>query len=124
PSGVGKGTIVQGLLARRPDLWFSVSMTTRPARPGEVDGRDYSFVARSTFEALRAAGGFLESFEVYGELKGTPRAPVEEHLARGQSVLLEVDVQGARAVQRAFPEATIVFVRAPDPEEQRRRLID
>jgi len=123
PSGVGKGTIVRELLAARPDVWFSVSMTTRAPRPGEVHGRDYLFVDRAEFEARQAAGGFLESFDVYGDLKGTPRAPVEEHLARGEHVLLEIDVQGALAVREVFPDAVLVFVQAPDPDEQRRRLI-
>ncbi len=103
PSGVGKGTIVAGLRARVPGLWVSVSYTTRPARAGEVEGRDYHFVTRAEFEALRDAGGFVEWFEVYGDLKGTPRGPVEEHLAAGDDVLLEIDVQGALKVRDTFP---------------------
>src|SRR5690348_5110639 len=113
PSGVGKGTIVAGLRARFPDLWESVSYTTRERRPTEVEGRDYCFVSREAFEALRDAGGFLEWFEVFGDLKGTPRGPVEEHLAAGDDVLLEIDVQGALKVREAFPEAVLVFVRLP-----------
>jgi guanylate kinase len=122
PSGVGKGTIVDGLRARVPGLWVSVSYTTRAARAGEVEGRDYHFVTRAEFEALRDAGGFVEWFEVFGDLKGTPRGPVEEHLAAGDDVLLEIDVQGALAVRRMFPEAVLVFVKPPSPEELRRRL--
>ena len=114
---------MQGLLARDPRLWFSVSATTRPRREGEVDGRDYLFLGRGEFERLRDAGGFLEWFDVYGDLKGTPRAPVEEHLAAGDDVLLEIDVQGALAVRDAHPDALLVFVRAPSREEQRRRLV-
>jgi guanylate kinase len=114
---------VQRLLARDPRLWFSVSVTTRPSREGEVDGRDYRFIDRGEFEQLRDVGGFLEWFDVYGDLKGTPRAPVEDHLAAGDDVLLEVDVQGALAVQDAHPDAVLVFVRAPSREEQRRRLV-
>ncbi len=122
PSGVGKGTVVAGLRARVPGLWVSVSYTTRPARAGEVEGRDYRFVTRAEFEALRDAGGFVEWFEVYGDLKGTPRGPVEEHLAAGDDVLLEIDVQGALKVRDVFPQAVLVFVKPPSPEELRRRL--
>jgi guanylate kinase len=99
-----------------------VSATTRPPRAGEVDGDDYRFLDRAEFERLREEGGFLESFDVYGDLKGTPRGPVEEQLAAGHDVLLEVDVQGALAVREAFPEAVLVFVRAPSREVQRGRL--
>ena len=122
PSGVGKGTVVRHLLAGDPNLWLSVSAATRPMRPGEVDGVDYFFMDRAGFERLRDAGGFLEWFEVYGDLKGTPRAAVEEHLAAGSDVLLEIDVQGALAVRERFPEAVLVFLRPPSREEQRRRL--
>jgi guanylate kinase len=115
---------VRRLLARDPRLWFSVSATTRPRRPGEVDGRDYHFMTREEFETLRDQGGFLESFDVYGDLKGTPRGPVEEHLAAGDDVLLEVDVQGAMAVRAAFPDAVLVFVKAPSREVQRARLLE
>jgi len=122
PSGVGKGTIVRELLERDPSLWYSISATSRPPRPGEVDGRDYRFLSRSDFESLIAEGGFLEWFDVYGDLKGTPRAPVQKHLAAGDDVLLEIDVQGALAVRKAFPEAVLVFVRPPSREAQRERL--
>jgi guanylate kinase len=122
PSGVGKGTIVGSLREHVPTLWISVSYTTRLPRPGEVDGKDYRFVTRAEFEALRDAGGFLEWFEVFGDLKGTPRGPVEEHLAAGVDVLLEIDVQGALKVREVFPDAVLVFVKPPSPEELRRRL--
>jgi len=122
PSGVGKGSIVRGLLARDPNLWFSVSMNTRVKRPGEHDGVDYWFVSRADFERIRDAGGFLEWFEVYDDLKGTPRAPIDEHLAAGDDVLLELDVQGARAVKSAYPDALLVFVKPPSRAEQRERL--
>jgi len=122
PSGVGKGTIVRELLERDPSLWYSISATSRPPRPGEVDGRDYRFLSRPDFESLIAEGGFLEWFDVYGDLKGTPRAPVQKHLAVGDDVLLEIDVQGALAVREAFPEAVMVFVRPPSREAQRERL--
>jgi guanylate kinase len=124
PSGVGKGTIVERLLARDLGLWKSVSYTTRPPRPDEVEGVDYHFVTRAEFEALRDGGGFLEWFEVFGDLKGTPRAPVEEHLAAGDHVLLEIDVQGALKVREGFPQALLVFVKPPSPAELRRRLTE
>jgi guanylate kinase len=122
PSGVGKGTIVRELLDRDPSIWYSISATSRSPRPGEVDGRDYRFLARADFESLVAEGGFLEWFDVYGDLKGTPRAPVQKHLAAGDDVLLEIDVQGALAVRERFPEAVLVFVRPPSREAQRERL--
>ena len=103
PSGTGKGTVVRRLLEREPGLWYSVSATDRRAAPEEVDGRDYRFVTHDEFCRLRDDGGFLEWFEVYGDLKGTPRAPVEEHLAAGDDVVLEVDVQGALAVRGRAP---------------------
>jgi len=101
-----------------------VSATDRAPRPDEVDGRDYHFVSRDAFEALRDRSGFLEWFEVYGDLKGTPRDPIEEHLAAGDDVLVEVDVQGALAIREQLPDAFIVFVKAPSRAEQRQRLLD
>jgi guanylate kinase len=115
---------VRKLLEREPELWFSVSATTRPRRDGEVGGKDYLFFDREEFERIRVAGGFLEWFEVYGDLYGTPRSPVEEHLAMSHDVLLEVDVKGALAVKEAYPDAVLVFVKAPSREEQRRRLLE
>ena len=105
------------------DLTWSVSATTRDPRPGEVDGVDYRFLSRDEFVALRDAGGFLEWFEVYGQLKGTPREPVEASLRTGADVLLEVDVQGAMAVREQIPDALLVFVRAPSREAQVERLV-
>ncbi len=122
PSGVGKGTIVARLRELVPELWESVSYTTRDPRPDEVDGVDYCFVTREEFESLRDADGFLEWFEVFGDLKGTPRGPVAEHLAGGDDVLLEIDVQGALKVRQQFPEAVLVFVRPPSLEDLRARL--
>ena len=123
-SGAGKGTIGKVLLARHPELHWSVSWATRPARPGEVDGLDYHFRSREEFERLRDAGGFLESFDVYGDLKGTPREPVERWLDTGEDVLLEIDVQGALAVKAKLPEAVLVFVKPPSREVQRQRLLE
>lgn len=124
PSGTGKGTVVRRLLEREPGLWYSVSATDRPPRPEEVEGRDYRFLAHDEFCRLRDEGGLLEWFEVYGDLKGTPRAPVEDHLASGDDVVVEVDVQGARAIRDAQPGAFLVFLRPPSREVQEARLRD
>ena len=122
PSGVGKGTVVRALVARDPSLWVSVSAATRAKRENEVEGVEYFFMSRKEFERLRKEGGFLEWFEVYGDLKGTPTAPVEERLAAGIDVLLEIDVQGALSVREKFPDALLIFLRPPSRAEQRRRL--
>jgi guanylate kinase len=124
PSGVGKGTVVRKLLERDPSIWLSVSATTRAPRPGEVDGVEYRFVSPEGFDALRDGEGLLEAFEVFGHSYGTPRASVEEHLAAGQDVLLEIAVQGALAIRGQFPDSLLVFVRPPSREEQRRRLVE
>ncbi|OJG07219.1 guanylate kinase [Pseudonocardia alni] len=126
PSGVGKSSVVAGLREALPELLFSVSATTRPARPGEVDGRDYRFVSREEFDALIERGELLEWAEVHGGLQrsGTPRVPVEQALDRGRPVLVEVDLQGARSVKRVLPEAVTVFVAPPSMEELARRLTD
>ncbi len=112
------------LLELEPRLWFSVSATTRPRRAGETDGKDYLFLDRREFERIRDEGGFLEWFDVYGDLYGTPRAPVEDHLAAGDDAVLEVDVQGAFAVREKYPDAVLVFVKTPSRQEQRRRLLE
>ncbi|MDT4947135.1 MAG: guanylate kinase [Pseudonocardiales bacterium] len=122
PSGVGKGSVIRRLRAADPGLWFSVSATDRGPRPGEVDGADYVFVSTEEFERMRDAGDFLEWFEVFGDLKGTPRGPIEEHLAAGDDVVVEVDVQGALAIRDAFPDALLVFVKPPSRDVQRDRL--
>src|SRR6476659_3886631 len=112
-SGAGKGTIGRRLREVDPRLRWSVSWTTRAARPGEKEGVDSHFVSRDEFERLRDAGGFLAWVDVYGDLKGTPRQFVLDALAGGNDVLLELDVHGALAVREALPEALLVFVRAP-----------
>jgi guanylate kinase len=122
-SGAGKGTIGRRLREADPHLQWSVSWTTRSPRSGEQPGVDYHFKSREEFEALRDAGGLLEWFPVYDDLYGTPRAFVDDALAAGYDVLLELDVQGALAVRDALPQALLVFVRAPSREEQRRRLV-
>jgi guanylate kinase len=124
PSGVGKSSIVAALRERLPDLFFSVSATTRARRPGEVDGRDYHFVGNDGFDDLIARGELLEWAEIHGGLQrsGTPRAPVEEALAAGRPVLVEVDLNGARALKAAMPESVSVFVEPPSLDELKRRL--
>lgn len=122
PSGVGKSTVVRRLRARHPDVWLSVSATTRFPRPGEVDGVHYRFLTREQFEQMVADGGFLEWAEFAGNLYGTPRQPVLDHLAAGRPALLEIDLQGARQVREAIPEAYLVFLTPPSWEELVRRL--
>jgi guanylate kinase len=119
---VGKGTVVHRLLDSRPDLAFSVSLTTRGARPGEVEGRDYRFVPETEFDRMIEADGFLEWAEVFGERYGTPAGPVEEARAAGRDVLLELDVQGARAVRERVPDAVLIFLQPPSEDELARRL--
>ncbi len=120
-SGVGKGTVVKAMMARRQDLFFSVSATTRPPRPGEVDGRDYYFVTRETFEAMIARGEMLEYDEHAKNYYGTPKAQVEEKRKKGH-VLLDIEPNGARNVKNNYPEAVLVFVMPPSVEELERRL--
>lgn len=121
-SGTGKTTLVREALRVVPDVAWSVSMTTRAPRAGEVDGRDYHFVDRAAFDAAVAAGQLLEHAEVYGNGYGTPRAPVEAALASGRSVLLEIDAQGAAQVRAALPEAVLIFVLPPSFEAIEARL--
>ncbi len=122
PSGVGKGTLIARLLQRIPDLELSVSATTRAPRPGEVNGRDYIFLSREEFGRWIEAGCFLEWAEYSGNLYGTPEHRVEEFLESGLSVILEIELQGARKVRQKRPDAVMIFVRAPSLEETRRRL--
>jgi guanylate kinase len=122
PSGVGKGTVVARLREVRPDAWLSVSATTRAPRPGETHGVQYLFVDDAEFDRLIAADELLEWAEFAGARYGTPRQPVLEKLATGRSVLLEIDLQGARQVRQAMPEALLVFLAPPSWEELVRRL--
>jgi guanylate kinase len=119
PSGVGKGTLIRKLLERRPDYALSVSATTRPPRPGEVDGRDYHFLTEQEFERRLAAGDFLEHALYAGNHYGTLRGEVER--APG-NLVLEIEVEGARQVRKALPEATQVFIAPPSDEALRERL--
>lgn len=122
PSGAGKTSLVQALLAEEPRLRLSVSFTTRAPRPGEVDGRDYHFVSRERFEAMVAAGEFLEHANVYGNLYGTARSAVAAQLAGGDDVMLEIDWQGARQVRALFPGLVGIFILPPSVDALRARL--
>jgi guanylate kinase len=122
PSGAGKGTLVKALLRRVPDLWVSVSATTRTPRPGETDGSDYFFLTPSEFDARVRGGEFLEWAEVHRNHYGTMRRPVERRLARGMDVILEIDPQGAEQVRKQMDRSRLVFVRAPSIEEAERRI--
>jgi guanylate kinase len=122
PSGVGKGTLIRELRERVSGLELSVSATTRAPRDGERDGRDYHFLAREEFERRAAAGDFLEHATYSGNRYGTLRSEVERRLEAGASVVLEIELQGARQVREAMPEAVLVFVAPPDPGALRERL--
>jgi guanylate kinase len=122
PSGVGKGTLIRELLGRVPGLELSVSATTRKPREGEVDGRDYHFLDRDEFERRAAANEFLEHATYSGNRYGTLRSEVEGRFAEGHSVVLEIEVQGARQVRAAMPESVLVFIAPPSPEALRERL--
>ncbi len=122
PSGVGKGTVVAELRRMRPDVWVSVSATTRAPRPGEVDGVQYHFWTRQRFDRTIAEGGFLEWAEFAGSRYGTPRAEVADRLAAGQSVLLEIELNGARQVRTAMPAAKMVFLSPPSWADLEARL--
>ena len=122
PSGAGKSTLIREALEAVPELAYSVSATTRKPRAGEVDGRDYIFLARQEFERWIEEGRFLEWAEYSSNLYGTPEEKVEEFLEDGLSVILEIELQGARLVRKNRPDAAMVFVRAPSLEVTRQRL--
>jgi guanylate kinase len=122
PSAVGKSTVVAAIRRNWPDVWLSVSVTTRRPRPGEKDGREYYFAGEREFKDMIAAGELLEWANYAGNLYGTPRAPVVERLADGTPALLEVDVVGARQVRAAVPGALLVFLAPPSWDELVRRL--
>ncbi len=124
PTAVGKGTVVRALAEARPEIWVSVSATTRAPRPGEVDGVHYFFVSDDEFDQMIADGALLEWATVHGTHRyGTPRRPVEERLAGDVPCVLEIDLQGARQVREAMPEALFVFLAPPSWEELVRRLV-
>jgi len=124
PSGAGKTTLSRRLLDRDPNITMSVSVTTRPPRPGEVDGRDYYFISKERFEAMRDAGELLESAEVFGNCYGTPKGPVEHSLAKGRDVLFDIDWQGTQQLAQAMQDDLVrVFILPPSVEALRDRLI-
>jgi guanylate kinase len=123
PSGVGKGTLIRGLLERVPELQLSVSATTRSPRPGERDGVEYHFLTPEEFDRRIEQGDFLEHAEYSGNRYGTLRSELEKRLAAGTPIVLEIEVQGARQVRRAMPEAIAVFIAPPSPEALRARLV-
>ena len=122
PSGVGKSTVIAELLGQRKDIYFSVSFTTRAPRVGEADGVNYNFVDRAEFERMIAAGELLEHAEYVGNYYGTPMRVIEEKLAAGVDVLLDIEVQGAAKVRARCPEAALIFIIPPSFEELERRL--
>ena len=124
PTAVGKGTVSAAIRARYPEIWLSVSATTRAPRPGEVDGVHYRFVGEDEFSALIENGQMLEWAVVHGRNKyGTPRGPVEEKVAEGRPVLLEIDLAGARQIRETLPEARFVFLAPPDWDTLVDRLV-
>ena len=123
PSGAGKGTICNAYIKEARDTWLSVSATTRAPRAGEVEGQAYFFLSRAEFEEKLIQGDFLENAEVYGNLYGTPRSRVEEKLAQGIDVILEIDIQGALKVQENTSEGIFIFILPPSMAELRNRII-
>jgi len=124
PTAVGKGTVSADIRARHPEVWLSVSATTRAPRPGEIDGVHYRFVTDEVFDRMVAGGELLEWAAVHGRNRyGTPRAPVEQRLAAGEPALLEIDLQGARQVRQTMPDARFVFLAPPSWVELERRLV-
>ena len=122
PSGVGKSTVIHALLARHPDMYFSVSVTTRAPRPGEVEGKDYRFITQEAYDAMVAQNAFLEHAGYVGKSYGTPAGPVDEALAQGRDALLDIEPQGAMQVRALRPEAVLIFLAAPSLAELERRL--
>ncbi|NLA84737.1 MAG: guanylate kinase [Clostridiales bacterium] len=124
PSGAGKGTICKGWLEKNSDAVLSVSVTTRPPRPNEQDGKNYFFKTREEFEAMIKDNDFLEYAEVYGNYYGTPRKYVQQQLSKGRDVVLEIDIQGALQIKERFDEGVFIFIVPPTMEELRRRNVN
>lgn len=122
PSGVGKSTVLKRVMEQTPNLHFSVSATTRPMRPGEVDGLNYFFVSREAFQQMISDGALLEYAEYVGNYYGTPEAPLDEALAEGRDILLDIEVQGALNVKRRRPDAVLIFMLAPSFQDIEKRL--
>lgn len=122
PSGTGKGTVCGELLDSMPELAYSISATTRAPRAGEVDGKNYYFLTKERFEELIAEGGFLEYANVYGNYYGTPLVKIQERLAEGNDILLEIDTQGALEVMKKCPDGLFIFLLPPSLGELERRI--
>ncbi len=122
PSGTGKTTIARRLVEENDDFVFSISATTRSPRPGETDGVDYAFVSRERFDEMAAAGEFAEWAEVHGNMYGTPTANLEAASKRGETVVMDIDVQGAAQIQASMPDVTLVFVLPPDAPTMLERI--
>lgn len=122
PSGVGKGTLLRIILQRHPELYLSISATTRQPRPGEIDGQQYYFVSRNKFNQMIAEDEFLEWAEYAGNYYGTPRAAVERQIQLGQSVILEIELVGARKIHQTFPSALRIFIMPPSLAELENRM--
>lgn len=123
PSGTGKGTICKELLADNSRIQYSVSATTRSPREGEIDGVNYFFLSKETFEEMRVGDEFLEWARVYENFYGTPRKPVEEALAQGIDVILEIDIQGALQIRQKFPSGVFIFILPPSLQELKARIV-
>lgn len=124
PSGVGKGTLVQILRQRHPELYLSISATTRSPRPGEEEGEHYNFVSRSDFEKMIASNNLLEWAEFTGNYYGTLRLPVEQKLAQGKTILLEIELEGAKQIKISMPDALRIFILPPSFSALEKRLRD
>ncbi len=122
PSGVGKGTLVSQLLKRNKIIWLSISATTRLPREGEIDGEHYFFLEKKQFKSLIKNNGFIEWAEFAGNFYGTPRDAVQNQLKKGRKVLLEIELEGARQIKEAFPEAFLIFLAPPSFEELEKRI--
>ncbi len=123
PSGAGKGTICQELIRKNKSIHLSISVTTRPPRPGEVHGKNYFFISREEFQQLVDNDQLIEWAQVYGNFYGTPKKWVEEKLAAGEDVLLEIDIQGALQIKRKHPDCVLIFIIPPSINELQARLI-
>ncbi|MDO9573637.1 MAG: guanylate kinase, partial [Candidatus Contubernalis sp.] len=122
PSGVGKGTVGKVLAAEKEDLFFSISMTTRPPRPGEIEGVNYYFVGEDEFKKKIEQDELLEWARVYGDYYGTPREVVLNNIKKGQNVLLEIDTQGAKMIKSSFPDGVFLFLLPPSLNELKLRI--
>ncbi len=122
PSGVGKGTLLQRLLQKHPEIYLSISVTTRSPRKDEINAEDYYFISRNDFERMIAKSELLEWAEFAGNYYGTPSEPVQKQISQGKDVLLEIELQGARQIRQTFPKALRIFILPPSLEELEQRL--